>query len=209
MATARDTSGTITGKPAPAERRMGPEGSDNWHSMLDGAEAILREEGHAALTSRRVAERIGVKQRLVYYYFRTMDDLVISLFRRMAEREMVRLTEAAAQPRPLRALWHISLHSTDSRLIAEFMALANRIDGLKREVTRFIEAAREIEITVLSQAMDRVPQAGNMGAASLAVTITSLALLISREDQLGVTMGHAEIKAALEAFLDQVEPLES
>jgi len=36
----------------PKERRMGPEGSDNWHAMLDGAEAILREEGHAALTSR-------------------------------------------------------------------------------------------------------------------------------------------------------------
>ena len=83
---------------------MGPEGSDNWHAMLDGAEAILREEGHAALTSRRVAERIGVKQRLVYYYFRTMDDLVISLFRRMAEREVIRLKAAAAQTRPLRAL---------------------------------------------------------------------------------------------------------
>lgn len=118
---------------------MGPEGSDNWHAMLDGAEMILREEGHAALTSRRVAERIGVKQRLVYYYFRTMDDLVISLFRRMAGREEARLRAAASRPRPLRALWDISLHSTDSRLIAEFMALANRIEGLKREVVRFIE----------------------------------------------------------------------
>jgi AcrR family transcriptional regulator len=192
-----------------SERRMGPEGSDNWHAMLDGAEAILREEGHAALTSRRVAERIGVKQRLVYYYFRTMDDLVISLFRRMAMRELVRLKAAAAQPQPLRALWDISLHSTDSRLIAEFMALANRIDGLKREVVHFIEAARAIEIAVLSGAMDRVPQAGNMGPASLSVTITSLALLLSRESQLGVTMGHAEILTALEAFLDQVEPLDS
>lgn len=192
-----------------SERRMGPEGSDNWHAMLDSAEAILREEGHAALTSRRVAERIGVKQRLVYYYFRTMDELVISLFRRMAERELVRLRAAAAQPRPLRALWEISLHSTDSRLIAEFMALANRIDGLKREVVHFIEASRAIEVAVLAQAMDRVPQAGNMGPASLSVTITSLALLLSRESQLGVTTGHAEIVAALEAFLDQVEPLDS
>lgn len=195
-------------KAPPAERRMGPEGSDNWHAMLDGAELILREEGHAALTSRRVAERIGVKQRLVYYYFRTMDDLVICLFRRMAEREEVRLRAAAARPQPLRALWHISLHSTDSRLIAEFMALANRIEGLKREVVRFIEVAREIETAVLAQAMDRVPKAGNMGPASMAVTITSLALLLSRESQLGVAMGHAEIMAALDAFLDQVEPLD-
>ncbi len=185
---------------------MGPEGSDNWHAMLDGAEGILREEGHAALTSRRVAERIGVKQRLVYYYFRTMDDLVISLFRRMAERELARLKAAAAQSQPLRTLWKISLHSTDSRLIAEFMALANRIEGLRREVISFIEASREIEVSVLSAAMHRVPQTGNMDATGLAVTITSLALLLSRESQLGVNSGHAEIMSALDAFLDQVEP---
>lgn len=188
---------------------MGPEGSGNWLAMLDGAEAILREEGHAALTSRRVAERIAVKQRLVYYYFRTMDDLVISLFRRMSERELMRLKAAAMQPQPLRTLWKISLHSTDSRLIAEFMALASRIDGLRREVIYFIEAAREIEVSVLTAAMNRVPQAGNMGPTGLAVTITSLALLLSRESQLGVSSGHAEIISALDAFLDQVEPLDA
>lgn len=71
-------------KPA---RRMGPPGSDIWHSMLDGAVAILRDEGHAALTSRRVAEQIGVKQRLIYYYFRTMDDLIVETFHRLSERE--------------------------------------------------------------------------------------------------------------------------
>lgn len=175
--------------------------------MLDGAEAILREEGHAELTSRRVAERIGVKQRLVYYYFRTMDDLVISLFRRMAERELARLKRAAAQPYPLRTLWDISLHSTDSRLIAEFMALANRIEGLRHEVAHFIEAAREVEVGVLSEALRRAPQISNMGPTGLAVTITSLALLLSRESQLGVSTGHTEIVGALDALLDQLEPL--
>lgn len=197
-----------TSKVPAAERRMGPEGSDNWHAMLDGAEAILREEGHAALTSRRVAERIGVKQRLVYYYFRTMDDLVISLFRRMAERELARLKEAAAQAYPLRTLWDISLNSTDSRLIAEFMALANRIEGLKREVIQFIEASREVEVGVLTTALQRAPQISNMGPTGLTVTITSLALLLSRERQLGVSSGHQEIMGALGALLDQLEPLE-
>lgn len=47
-----------------------------------------------------------------------------------------------------------------------------------------------------------------MNAASMAVTIASLALLLSRENQLGVSTGHADIMAALDDFLDQVEPLE-
>lgn len=186
---------------------MGPEGSDNWHAMLDGAEAILQDGGHAALTSRAVAERIGVKQRLVYYYFRTMDDLVTNLFRRMAERELARLKHAAAQPRPLRAIWQIKLGSTDSRLVSEFMALAHRIDGLKREVVQFIEAAREIEVAVLSHAMKNAPDVSSMGPTGLSVTITSLALLLSRESQMGITAGHTEITQALNAFLDQLEPL--
>src|ERR1043166_1173025 len=58
--------------------------------MLDGAEGILRDEGYAALTSRAVAERCGVKQRLVYYYFQTMDELIVETFRRMAVRELER-----------------------------------------------------------------------------------------------------------------------
>ncbi|WP_298195546.1 TetR/AcrR family transcriptional regulator [Novosphingobium sp.] len=184
---------------------MGPEGSDNWHAMLDSAEAILREDGHAALTSRRLADRIGVKQRLVYYYFRTMDDLVTSLFRRMAERELPRLQEAARGPRPLRALWELHLTSTDSRLIVEFMALANRIEGLKREVVAFIVASREIETAVLAKAMDRASRISRLGPAELSLTITSIALLLSRESQLGIDAGHARTIAVLEAFLDELE----
>lgn len=189
-----------------AGRRMGPEGSDNWHVMLDGAEAILREEGHAQLTSRSIADRIGVKQRLVYYYFRTMDDLVIALFHRMAEREMARLKAAASGERPLRAIWDISLHSTDARLISEFMALANRIEGLRREVLHFIEESRALEIAVLETALERTPRNVEMDASALAVTITSLALLLSRERQLGVATGHDAVSASLSTLLNELEP---
>ena len=63
-------------------RRMGSPGSPQWSRMLDAAETILCEEGYAALTSRRVAEHVGAKQRLVYYYFRTMDELAVETFRR-------------------------------------------------------------------------------------------------------------------------------
>src|SRR3989442_11076547 len=97
-----------------SDRRMGPPGSDNWHAMLDGAEAILRDEGHAALTSRRVAEQIGVKQRLVYYYFHTMDDLIVETFRRLSDRELNRLRAARESELPLRKIWDVCVHTTDA-----------------------------------------------------------------------------------------------
>jgi len=80
-----------------------------------------------ALTSRAVAERIGVKQRLVYYYFRTMDELIVETFRRLAIREKERMSKALAHDLPLREIWEVCVRTTDTRLVSEFMALANRI----------------------------------------------------------------------------------
>lgn len=195
----------MTAKMGP-NRRMGPPGSENWHAMLDGAEYILREEGHAQLTSRRIAERIGVKQRLVYYYFHTMDDLVVALFHRLSEREIDRLRAAAQGPNALREIWDTTIGSTDARLITEFMALANRIDALKSEVVRFIEESRAIEVEAVRAALARRPAASPLPAPALAIIATSVALALTREARLGIASGHADVMAVIEHFLADVQP---
>jgi AcrR family transcriptional regulator len=189
-------------KAAPA-RRMGPPGSETWHAMLDGAEAILREEGHAALTSRRVAEQVGVKQRLVYYYFHTMDDLVVAMFRRLAERELARLEEACAAPRPLRELWRACIHTTDARLVSEFMALAHRIEGLAAEVIGYVEASRRLQAAALAKATGA---RGGLAPEGLALMAASIALTLTREAELGIELGHDALIGAIEQFLGAIEP---
>jgi len=184
---------------------MGPAGSANWHAMLDGAEDILREEGYAALTSRAVAERIGVKQRLVYYYFATMDQLIVETFRRLAVRELERMRGMLATPRPLRELWDVCIHTTDARLISEFMALANRSEGLRAEVIAFIEQSRAIQVEALTAALAARGRGAGMAPVGLVMLATSAALSLTREAELGVTAGHAEVTGAIEAFLREME----
>ena len=169
--------------------------------MLDGAEVILREEGYCALTSRRVAECIGVKQRLVYYYFQTMDDLIVETFRRLSMRELERLRQALASPRPLRQIWDVCIHTSDARLISEFMALANRNKALRKEVIGFIEESRVIQVKALSAAIERRSGASGIPPEGLAIMATSLALSFTREKELGVSAGHREILAVIEGFL--------
>jgi AcrR family transcriptional regulator len=193
-----------TKKKTPA-RRMGPPGSTNWHAMLDGAEDILREEGYAALTSRRIAERIGVKQRLVYYYFQTMDDLIVETFRRLSLRELERLESARSSKRPLQEIWDVCIHTSDARLISEFMALANRSAGLRAEVIRYIEESRAIQVKALTASLKR-KAAGGIPPAGLALLATSVALSLNREAQLGIRAGHREIMAAIGQFLAKTEP---
>lgn len=187
-------------------RRMGPAGSAIWHAMLEGAEDILREEGYAELTSRRIAERIGVKQRLVYYYFQTMDDLIVETFRRLSTRELDRLRRALSSDRPLHEIWSVCLHTSDARMISEFMALANRIDSLRTEVIRFIKESRAIQVQALTSALKRRSKATPVPPVGLALLATSLALALNREAQLGVDDGHAEINALISDFFSEVEP---
>ena len=189
-------------------RRMGPPGSATWNLILDGAEAILRDEGYAELTSRRIAERIGIQQRLVYYYFLTMDDIMVEAFRRLARRELERLQTALKSDRPLHEVWEICIHTSDARLISEFMALANRSDGVRKEVIDYIERTR----TLQADALTRAAQRGGGPLASLppvAVTFmaTSFALALNREAQLGIEMGHREIEELIAGGLAALEPL--
>lgn len=186
-------------------RRMGPAGSDNWHAMLDGAEAILRDEGHAALTSRRIAEHVGVKQRLVYYYFRTMDDLIVETFRRLSERELARLQAAQAAPQPAREIWDVCIHTTDARLVSEFMALAHRSEGLAKEVVHFIRESRRIQIDAVAEALQRSGKVSRVSPAGLTLLATSVALAMTREGELGITDGHEDVRALVSAFLDDVQ----
>src|ERR1043166_2959685 len=172
--------------------------------MLDGAEGIVRDEGYAALTSGAVAERCGVKQRLVYYYFQTMDDLIVECFRRLAAREVERLRAAQGSAAPLQALWEVATHSSDARLVAEFMAMANRIERLKHEVVSFIEHSRELQAEIVAAALASRPGPGRLTPAALVLLASSIALAINREAQLGVRLGHAELMQAIEAMLDAI-----
>ena len=190
-------------KPA---RRMGQPGSQVWHTMLDGAETILRDEGHAKLTSRRVAEVVGVKQRLVYYYFQTMDELVVETFRRLAERELLRLEQAASAHQPLRELWDVCIHTTDSRITLEFMALANHNAALKAEVVHFIEKSRGIQSKSLAAALRRDGGAMPLPPDALALLATSLALALTRERPLGISVGHDQALDLVARLLERLDP---
>ena len=66
-------------------RRIGAPDAKNRALLLDAAEQLMLEEGYAAVTSRRLANKAGLKPQLVHYYFRTMEELFVEVFRRRAE----------------------------------------------------------------------------------------------------------------------------
>ena len=124
---------------------MGPQNAATRSQLMDATEAVMREEGYAAVTSRRVAERAGLNQQTVYYYFETMDDLLLATYRRFTERITKEAEEAVKSDRPLHAIWQNASDPVDAALTIEFMALANHNQAVRGCAIEFGERCRAIE----------------------------------------------------------------
>lgn len=116
---------------------MGTSGSETRTLLLDVAEQLMREDGYAAVTSRRLARAADLSPQIVYYYFRTMDDLFEAVFVRVAKFYLAAIAEAAAAPEPLLAMWRLSCDPSRAAIISELMALANHRKGLQQMIAEF------------------------------------------------------------------------
>lgn len=190
---------------AAVARRIGAEGSATRAAMLDAAEALMREQGYAAVSTRKVATRAGLKPSLVHYYFPTTDDLLIALFRRGADQSDVMLEEALSAPDPLRALWDFFADTSRTALTLEFMALANHRKAIRAFMVEHSEVMRARQVELLA----RLPvQTGSSFAdcppAGLSLLLAGIGRALVMEGGMGVVGGHAEARAFVEQWLEQL-----
>ncbi len=188
-------------------RRLGPEGSDVWHQILDGAEGVLRDEGYAALTSRNIAKQAGLNQQLIYYYFLTMDDLIVAMFRRAADREVKAIERAIASPQPLREMWKACTLMNDNKTVSEYTAMSNRNETLREEVIAFIRKVRRMQLGALKKALKQkdLPVV-ELPPQALILIASGLGLTLARDWELGISDGHRQVNALVEEVLAVVEP---
>jgi AcrR family transcriptional regulator len=184
-----------------AARRMGAEDSATRALLLDVTEQIMVEGGYAAVSSRKVAEAAGVKPPLVHYYFATMDDLFLAVFRRLGESGLAAQADVLSAPDPVRAMWAAVGDPQREALNFEFVALANHRPKVKAEIARYAELFRVQQ----AEAMARVLPAELVSPLAAAVFMTCVSRTLLSERALGVTLGHPETLALVEQLLTQLD----
>jgi AcrR family transcriptional regulator len=185
-------------------RRLGAEDSTTRLALLDAARTLLLEEGYAAVTSRKVAARAGLKPQLVHYYFATMDDLFIALVRRGAELNLERQAKAVASAHPLRALWEFASDPAGATFTMELAALANHRKAIRAELSAYAERFRALQADALRDVFGRVEtDVGELPPELLAFLMTALAQMLVMEDALGVESGHKEARELITRLLDR------
>lgn len=187
-------------------RRIGAPDAKNRIVLLEAAEQLMIEEGYAAVTSRRVAEKAELKPQLVHYYFRTMDELFLALFRLRAEQGLEAQARALASPQPLWALWRFMTEPSATRLTLEFMGLANHRKALHAEIALYARRAREEQ----TKALRTVLQNYGIDLSTVPPVVwtffaTGASQVLVFERSLGMSLGHTEIVEFLEGQIRALE----
>ena len=189
-----------------AARRNGSKDSETRTALLDAAEQMMVDEGYAAVTSRRVADKAGVNAGLVYYYFGTMDELFLSVFRRRAEWMLERQAEALASDQPLWSLWDVTHDQANTALNLEFLALGNHRKAIMAEVGVYSRKFRRLQLDALSGVLEGYGLDPEIWPpASVILLLSSVSRFLLMEDSYDLDIGHAETVEIVERFLRQLE----
>ena len=99
-------------------------------ALLDAAERLLVDAGHAGITTRRLAEEAGVNHGLVHYYFGSNENLLARALERFTERMIDRQRALYAADEPFVEKWRTAMHylvsedQTYQKVWLELQALA-------------------------------------------------------------------------------------
>jgi TetR/AcrR family transcriptional regulator len=174
-------------------------------ALLDAAERLLVELGHAGITTRRLAEEAGVNHGLVHYYFGSNENLLARALERFTERMIERQRALYAAGEPFVEKWRtamrylVSEDQTYQKVWLELQALAwnnpelqSRLADVNAEwrsvlTDAFEEPHRELGIPLPLDAL-----------VSLVMTF-NLGVIVERLG--GVETGHGELLDWIDAWL--------
>jgi TetR/AcrR family transcriptional regulator of autoinduction and epiphytic fitness len=163
--------------------------------ILDTTERVMTEEGYAAVSSRRIAQEIGVNAATIHYYFPTTDDLFVALHKRMIELQLVELEAVLASGKPLEALWEFQSSWTQSALGLEFFALSNHRKSIQDQLAQLTHSARETQAMMLERAITSAGlDVSQIPPIALSTILLAISWALANEERIGITRGHREVR---------------
>jgi AcrR family transcriptional regulator len=175
-------------------------------ALLDAAERLLVDVGHAGITTRRLAEEAGVNHGLVHYYFGSIENLEVRTLERFTERLTQRQRELYAADVPFIEKWRtamrylISEDVTYEKVWLELQALAWNRPELQEPLAQVNAEWR----AVLTEAFEE-PRAQleiEMPLEALVSLVLTFNIGIMVERLSGIETGHRELLEWIDGLLD-------
>jgi AcrR family transcriptional regulator len=174
-------------------------------ALLDAAERLLVEIGHAGITTRKLAEAAGVNHGLVHYYFGSNENLLVRALERFTERLVSRQRELYAADLPFVEKWRTAMHYlvsedvTYEKVWLELQALAWNDPGLRERLARVNKEWRSVLTEAFEEPHRELGIAMPLEALVSLVITFNLGIIVERLG--GIDTGHAELLDWIDGWL--------
>ena len=174
-------------------------------ALLDAAERLLVDVGHAGITTRRLAETAGVNHGLVHYYFGSNENLLVRALERFTERLIERQRELYAADQPFIEKWRtamrylVSEDRTYEKIWLELQALAWNDPELRTRLARVNAEWRAVLTEALAEPHRELRI--EMPLEALVSLVMTFNIGIMAERLGGIEDGHAELLDWIDGWL--------
>jgi AcrR family transcriptional regulator len=178
-------------------------------ALLDAAERLLVEVGHAGITTRRVAEEAGVNHGLVHYYFGSIENLFVRVLERFTAELTARQRAMYASDVPFIEKWRQAMRYLVADDVAyekiwfELQALAWNRPELRVRVASVNDEWRAVLTEAFAGPRERYGIELPLEAlVSLVITFNE-GVIVERLS--GITTGHEALLDWIDAWLEGKE----
>jgi AcrR family transcriptional regulator len=175
-------------------------------ALLDAAERLLRDEGYAAITTRRLAAEAGVNHGLVHYYFGSVENLLLRVLERFTERLTARQRAMYADPEvPFLEKWRQAMRYLVGedvgyeKIWLELWALAWNRPDLRDRVAKVNEEWWSVLMEAFEEPRRRYGI--EMPLEALVALVMTFNEGIFLERATGITRGHRELLDWIDGWL--------
>jgi AcrR family transcriptional regulator len=176
-------------------------------ALLDAAERLLVEVGHAGITTRRLAEEAGVNHGLVHYYFGSNEQLLVRALERFTERMLERQRALYASERPFVDKWREAMRflvaedAAYEKVWLELQALGWNDPHVRERLARVNAEWREVLTAALAEPHRELGIELPLDALVSLVMTFNLGIIVERLG--GVDTGHAALLEWIDGWLSR------
>jgi AcrR family transcriptional regulator len=185
-----------------------PARSSAEEALLDAAERLLIEVGHAGITTRRLAQEAGLNHGLVHYYFGSVENVLVRALERFTDRLTQRQRAMYAADVPFIEKWRTAMRyliedAPYQKVWMELQALAWSKPEMRDRVARVNAEWRAVLTEAFAEPRERYGIALPLDAlVSLVMTFNEGIML---ERLCGVSEGHEVLLQTIDRWLESNE----
>lgn len=185
----------------------------NVEAFLDAAERVLVRDGAAGISTRQLAAEAGQNHGLVHYYFGSVDELLLQVLERFTGRVLERQREMYGADAPFAEKWRTAMGYIEEDLASGYPKVWLELEALAWNKPEMRERLHEVNDNWRSLLRDAFAQAveeyaldeSRFSAEAWATLVMQFNKGLLTERLLGFDRGHAELLAAIDGWLTELE----